>query len=68
MVGGKDLTDEDVARVQQVIVDTGALADLEATIARLTAEAVAAVERAPVAAEARTELVALAAYVSRRQV
>lgn len=68
MVGCKDLTDSDVARVQQVIVDTGALADLEATIDRLTSEAVFAIEQAPVAEAARTELVALAAYVSRRQV
>ena len=68
MVGCKDLTDDDVALVQQAIVDTGALADLEATIDRLTSEAVFAIEQAPVAEAARTELVALAAYVSRRQV
>jgi geranylgeranyl diphosphate synthase type I len=68
LVGRVDLTDEDVARVQQAIVDTGALADLERTIAALTAEAVAAIEAAPVSPEARDELVALAAYVSQRQV
>ena len=66
-VGRGDLTDHDVARVLQVIIDTGALADLEATIERLAAEAVAAVRRAPIAAEACEELVALAAYVSQRQ-
>jgi geranylgeranyl diphosphate synthase type I len=68
LVGRSDLTDADVANVQQVIVDTGALADLEATISRLTAEAVAAIERAEIAARARDELVALAAYVSQRVV
>jgi geranylgeranyl diphosphate synthase type I len=67
LVGRVNLTDADVARVQQVIVDTGALADLERTIARLTAEAVAAIERAPITTSARDELVALAAYVSQRQ-
>jgi geranylgeranyl diphosphate synthase type I len=67
MVGRVDLTDADVARVQQVIVETGALADLEATIARLTAEAIAAIELAPITALARDELVALATYVSQRQ-
>jgi geranylgeranyl diphosphate synthase type I len=68
LVGGANLGDDDVARVQQVIIDTGALADLEVTIARLTTEAVAAIERAPITAAARSELVALAAYVSQRQV
>ena len=66
MVGQVDLTDEQVAEVQQVIVDTDALADLEATITRLADEAVAAIERAPITAEARSELVALAAFVSQR--
>ena len=68
LVGTTTLSDDDVARVQQVIVDTGALADLEATISRLTDEAVAAIEVAPLAAAARHELVELAAYVSQRQV
>ena len=68
LVGRTDLDDAAVARVQQAIVDTGALADLEATITRLTAEAVAAIEQAPITAQARNELVALAAYVSQRTV
>jgi geranylgeranyl diphosphate synthase type I len=67
LVGSVHLTDDDVARVQQAITDTGALADLEATITALTAEAVAAIERAPIAEEARQELVTLADYVSRRR-
>ena len=68
LVGRADLGDEQVTRVQQVIIDTGALADLEATIARLTTEAVAAIAHAPITSEARDELVALAAYVSQRTV
>ena len=66
LVGRTDLSDDDVMRVQQAIIDSGALADLEATIMRLTDEAVAAIERAPISAEARDELVALAAFVSQR--
>jgi geranylgeranyl diphosphate synthase type I len=66
-VGTSGLTDEQVAAIQQVIVDTGALDDLERTIARLAAEAVAAIERADVDRGARDELVALAAYVSQRE-
>ncbi len=68
LVGRIDLTDADVQRVQQVIVDTGALDDLELTIARLTVQAVTAIEVAPIDAEARDELVALAAYVSQRTI
>ncbi len=68
LVGNSDLTDADVERVQQVIVDTGALADLEQTIARLTIQAVTAIEVADIAPEARDELVALAAYVSQRTI
>lgn len=67
LVGQPGLTDEEVNRVQQVIVDTGALVDLERTIDRLTDEAVAAIDVAPITAGARDELVALAAYVSRRR-
>lgn len=67
-VGRGDLDDEGVARVQQAIVDSGALADLEATIERLAVQAVAAIEKAPITAEARQELVAMAAYVTNRAV
>jgi len=66
MVGRSDLDDAAVARVQQIIIDTGALADLEATISRLTDEAVTAIGRAPVTLEARDELIALATFVSQR--
>ena len=68
MVGTTRLDDHDVARVQEAIVDTGALADLEATIARLTDEAVQAIATAPITEVAKQELVALAAYVSHRTV
>ena len=67
LVGDPQLTPADVARVQDVIVATGALAAMEARIAALTAEAGAAIERAPVAAAARAELLALADYVSQRE-
>jgi geranylgeranyl diphosphate synthase type I len=67
MVGRPGLSDSDVSRIQQVIVDTGALADLEDTITRLTDEALTAIERACIVPEARDELVQLAHYVSWRQ-
>ena len=66
-VGRPGLDDGEVAAIQQVIVDTGALADLEATIVRLTDEAVAAIARVELTVEARDELVALADFVSQRE-
>ena len=66
-VGRPGLDDRDVLEIQQVIVDTGALADLEATITRLTDRAVSAIEQVDLTREARDELVALAAFVSQRE-
>ena len=67
-VGSPDLDDADIERMQQVIVDTGALAALEIQIAELTDEAIAAIEVAPITSQSRDELIALAHYVSRRNV
>lgn len=66
LVGDPHLSAEDVGRVQDVIVATGALAAIEAQIGALTAEAMTAIERAPVEPSARDELLALAGYVSHR--
>ena len=67
-VGSPDLDDAAIATMQQVIVDTGALAALEAQIAALTDEAIAAIEIAPITPQSRAELIALADYVSWRDV
>jgi geranylgeranyl diphosphate synthase type I len=67
-VGSPMLDDNDIAGMQQVIVDTGALAALEARIAALTDEALEAIEVAPITEPSRAELVALAHYVSWRDV
>jgi geranylgeranyl diphosphate synthase type I len=66
LVGRPGMTDDDVADIQQVIVETGALAALEEQIAHLTADAVGAIDRAPITTRAKAELVALAEYVSSR--
>lgn len=66
-IGHPDLEDDEIVAIQQVIVETGALTDLEATIARLTDEAVAAISHVDISTEARDELVALAAFVSQRE-
>jgi geranylgeranyl diphosphate synthase type I len=66
-VGDPELSEAGVARIQQVIVDTGALAALEETIGRRTAEAIASVSGMPLDRAARQELVALAEFVSSRE-
>jgi geranylgeranyl diphosphate synthase type I len=67
-VGDPSMTDDDVAEVQRVIIDTGALADLEATIASRTDEALAALELVDLDGDARTELAHLAEYVVHREI
>ncbi len=68
LVGDPSMPAETVTRIQQVIVDTGALEELEARISMLTESAVASLDSAPITDLARTELVALAEYVSRRTI
>lgn len=66
-VGRGPLTDDDVERVQQAIVGSGALAEMESTIERLTDEAIGAVAAAPIGADVRERLVELARFVSGRK-
>ncbi len=68
LVGAPGMDDDTVARIQQVIVDTGALAELEEHITALTTGAIDAIGVAPITEPAKTELVALAEYVSWRTV
>ena len=67
-VGAPDMTDHQVASVQQIMIDTGALAGLEAHIESLTDQALAALPEARLTSEATDELVQLAHYVSWRRV
>ena len=68
LVGNQDLTPTQIARVQEVIRETGALVELETVITRLTDEAIAAVQHLPFAQTVRDELIMLAEYVSWRTV
>jgi geranylgeranyl diphosphate synthase type I len=65
-VGAEDLSDVEVAAAQQVLVDTGAIDEMEERITKLTAQAVDAIEVAPITPEARDALIELAAFVSSR--
>ncbi|MBJ7509127.1 MAG: polyprenyl synthetase family protein, partial [Ilumatobacteraceae bacterium] len=65
-VGLDVLSDDDVRRAQEAIIDSGALAEMEELISSLTAQAIDSLEALPVLPEAKVELVALAHYVSHR--
>jgi geranylgeranyl diphosphate synthase type I len=65
-VGSSDLDPDAIAAIQQVLLDTGAVDAIEASIDALTAEALAAVEQAPITEDARTALVDLATFVAWR--
>ena len=67
-VGRDVLNTGDIASVQQTIVDSGALEEMESTITRLTNEAIAAIKKAPVGNEVQDRLVELAHFVSDRRV
>jgi geranylgeranyl diphosphate synthase type I len=66
LVGTADLDHRSVAAVQAVLVETGALAEVEHAIDRLTHEAIDAIGTAPITEDARTALVELAHYVAWR--
>ncbi len=65
-VGNHDLSPEAVERIQAVLIDTGALAQSEASIDALTHQAIAAMEAAPIEAEVLTALTELAEFVAWR--
>ena len=65
-VGRSDLSAQDVAGIQQVLVDTGAVDAIESSIDRLTAEALDAIARVDITDPARDALVELAHFVAWR--
>ncbi len=65
-IGADDLDADDIVRIQQVIVDTGALAALDATIDRLADAAVCALADIDITPDAKRELEALAHFVVAR--
>lgn len=67
-VGQEDLTDGDIATIQQVIIETGALDELEDLIASLRDEAISALAHTTLGSEAVNELNELAHYVADRDV
>ena len=66
-VGNPRFGSRDVAAVQDVLVETGALSAIEDSITSLTEEAIDAIGAADVTAQAKAALVDLARYVARRR-
>ena len=66
-VGTADLSDDDVRRVQEVLVDTGARDAMEARVIELTGRAVEALHTIELVEPAKDELTALARYIADRE-
>ena len=66
LVGSPELSADDVTAIQAVLVETGAVEEIEVTIDRLTTAAIGAIEQTAIDPEARTVLVELAEYVAWR--
>jgi geranylgeranyl diphosphate synthase type I len=67
-VGEAGLSADEVELIQTVLIDTGAVGRIEATIDRLTDDAIDAIQHAPITDEARIALTELAVYVARRAI
>jgi geranylgeranyl diphosphate synthase, type I len=65
-VGAVDLTEAEIADLQQIIVDSGALAEVESEISRLTEVALRSLSAASITAEANVAMIELAHYVAWR--
>ena len=67
LVGRPDLTAADVERIQDVLVGTGALAELESVIDDLAQQALVALDVADITDDARKALAEMAHYVAWRE-
>ncbi len=67
LAGSPTITDDEVRDMQRVLIDTGALAQIEREITTLTQEAVAAISAAPWSAAVTDTLVELAWFVAERE-
>ena len=67
LVGRPDLTAADVERIQEVLVGTGALAELESVIDDLAQQALVALDVADITDDARKALAEMAHYVAWRE-
>jgi geranylgeranyl diphosphate synthase type I len=68
MVGAPDLSDEDIAKIQQVVTETGALQAMEDVISTNHAQAVQALKKSEMQGESFDALVHLADVVTQRAI
>ncbi len=66
-VGSPDLTDDDIAELQDILVNTGALTLIEDTINHLTQAAIHAVDEGDLPDEAAVALTDLAGFIATRE-
>lgn len=66
-VGSSDLTDDDIAELQDILVTTGALGLIEETISRLTRDAITAVDDGGLPPGASVALTDLAHFIATRE-
>ena len=66
MVGAPDLSDEDIAKIQQVVTETGALQVMEDVISMNHAQALRALKKSEMQGESFDALVHLADVVTQR--
>jgi geranylgeranyl pyrophosphate synthase len=66
LLGRPDLSDDDVRRLQALLVECGARGEVEQAIERLVDQALVALAAAPIAPEARGALEELGTYVAWR--
>lgn len=64
--GASDLTEREVAELQEVMTETGARALVETAIEQLVTDALTAIDRASISDEARSRLIELAHFVAGR--
>jgi geranylgeranyl diphosphate synthase type I len=65
-VGCPDLGDDEIAAIQALMIETGAREETERLVDELAGEAVAALDKAAITADARAALTELAAFVALR--
>jgi geranylgeranyl diphosphate synthase type I len=65
--GAADLTSDEVAALQEIFERTGARAAIEQQVAQLVDTALTGLKHAPLTAQARDELEALARFVGERE-
>lgn len=65
-IGATDITASEIAALQQIMIDCGAVARVEADIEVLVAESLEALDRAPITNDARAALADLGAFVAWR--